>query len=289
MPGKMGSRARKLSVGAVTRYVRANAERAIEALSERPAPSDAAVHAARKRIKKVRAGLRVLREVLGAKRYRRENADARDAARPLSAARDSRVLLEQLSSVARAIPAAERAAIAPVRAALLRDQARARARVPRDARRAVARLRAAHRRAARWPKRGGWRALRQGVRRVYRDARAAFTAASASPTDAALHEWRKEVKYLWHALEIVEPLRPAHIAPLAREANALADLLGEDHDLAMLRRRIVRSARGAPLRSRAWIQRVIDARRGRLEARALARGRALFRDPPKGFVARLEG
>src|SRR5215467_3047626 len=58
------------------------------------AVSDTDIHAARKHIKRARAVLRLLRETLPAGAYRRQNKLLRDAARPLSVARDAKVLVE---------------------------------------------------------------------------------------------------------------------------------------------------------------------------------------------------
>src|SRR5690348_3769495 len=60
---------------------------------------DSSIHAARKELKKARATLRLLRDALGKTTYKRENTALRDAARPLSEARDGRVLLDALSSL----------------------------------------------------------------------------------------------------------------------------------------------------------------------------------------------
>ena len=45
---------------------------------------DDSIHEARKELKKARATLRLLRDALGKKAYKRENTALRDAARPLS-------------------------------------------------------------------------------------------------------------------------------------------------------------------------------------------------------------
>src|SRR5215510_6281209 len=57
------------------------------------------IHGARKQLKRARATLRVLRAALGDESYRRENVAARDAARPLSKARDEEVLSDALDSL----------------------------------------------------------------------------------------------------------------------------------------------------------------------------------------------
>lgn len=67
--------------------------------------SDEHVHAARKSIKKARAGLRLLREALGEDRYQRENAALRDAGRCLAPLRDATSLREALSAFREQYPA----------------------------------------------------------------------------------------------------------------------------------------------------------------------------------------
>ena len=58
-----------------------------------------AVHACRKRFKRVRATTRLVRDELGADAYGRENAAFRDLGRGLSRARDSEVLVETLDAL----------------------------------------------------------------------------------------------------------------------------------------------------------------------------------------------
>src|SRR5437762_1561268 len=84
----------------IRRTVRKQLGKAVESLDGgRPLP-DEAVHRARKRLKKARAGLRLLRKALGGRAYDRENACCRDAARPLTEVRDARVLVDTLDQLA---------------------------------------------------------------------------------------------------------------------------------------------------------------------------------------------
>src|SRR3954463_9871522 len=61
---------------------------------------DEAIHTARKHLKAARAGLRLLRHVVGDGRYALANRRLRDAARPLSRVRDAKVLIETTARVA---------------------------------------------------------------------------------------------------------------------------------------------------------------------------------------------
>src|SRR4029077_8134747 len=160
---------------------------------------------------------------LGDSIYGRENTALRDAGRPLSRIRDGKVLLESLDIVMdrfgpemRAIP------IEGLRRALRRERTRAR----RDAMKEVAALRLqrellqkAHERAARWPVGDhGWSIVGAGFAHVYGKGRKALAVAERDRTPANLHEWRKQVKYLWHQLQALQPLWPGAIGELADQA-----------------------------------------------------------------------
>ena len=68
-------------------------------LRKRNAFDGAAVHAARKTLKRARASLRLLRDATGKPFYVRENAQLRDAARPLGRVRDAQALRARLESL----------------------------------------------------------------------------------------------------------------------------------------------------------------------------------------------
>src|SRR5687768_12412723 len=77
-----------------------NVEAAVHALRARHL-TDEQIHTARKRLKRARADLRLLRDAIGKTAYARENAALRDAARPLSGVRDTRVLIETCETLFR--------------------------------------------------------------------------------------------------------------------------------------------------------------------------------------------
>src|SRR5262252_6965101 len=72
---------------------------ALKALQGKQPLSDAAVHGARKQLKKGRADLRLLRKALGSQPYAYENTALRDVARPLTAVRDARALMDTLDTL----------------------------------------------------------------------------------------------------------------------------------------------------------------------------------------------
>jgi CHAD domain-containing protein len=135
----------------------------------------------------------------------------------------------------------------------------------------------------------GFDALAPGLRRIYRRGRKAMQRAQADPTNENLHEWRKRVKDLWHAEQIVRPAAPKKMKKLAKRSHALADLLGDDHDLAELSMYVERHPNGFDDRTaQLALMAVIDRRRKELQRRAFRLGRKLYRRSPKQFVQAVE-
>ena len=60
-----------------------------------------------------------------------------------------------------------------------------------------------------------------GLQRIYRRGRLAMRAARKDPSAEHLHEWRKRVKDLWHATEIVGAARPKQLKRLPPRAQAV--------------------------------------------------------------------
>jgi CHAD domain-containing protein len=277
----------------VRRIFRREVGKAIAALRQGGQPlADEVVHDARKRLKKARAALRLLREALGSRLYDRANACCRDAARPLTEVRDAKVLRETLDELAeRGAGAVDAAALDEVRRALRQDQRQVRHVLEeRDLGPVEESLEALREWAKDWPVgRRGWSVLGAGLKRVYRSGRDSFTEARQGPSLANLHEWRKQVKYLWHQLQVLRPMRPAVMEELARQAHDLADSLGDDHDLAVLRARLQEKPGRFPEQPVAALVGLIDRRRGELQEQALALGRRLYQERPKQFAGRLKG
>jgi CHAD domain-containing protein len=110
------------------------------------------------------------------------------------------------------------------------------------------------------------------------------------PTVKKLHEWRKQAKYLRYQLELLCAVWPGMMEPLAGQADHLGDLLGDDHDLAVLRQMLTQHPeRFDDEEELALLFALIDRRREELETEANLLGRWLFQDSPKDFAQRLKG
>ncbi len=276
---------------ALRRATRYFVRRAARALAS-PHLSDTALHDARKDLKRSRTSLRLLRPALGEPIYRRENALLRDAAHTLNAARDAKVLTQTLQSLRRNHRALRSDAdVGELLRALQADQASLRRRM-REHPAQLARTRSALERlcgrVTHWPVGTyGWSVLGPALKRIYKSGRRTQPTQRPRVTDRALHEWRKQAKYLRYALEILAPIRPGRLARLARQAEQLTDSLGEAHDLVILsqKARIFAKQERADLRP---LFTIIDQQRERLNLDALSRGAQLYRAKPGDWQRPLE-
>ncbi|HEY3730980.1 MAG TPA: CHAD domain-containing protein [Steroidobacteraceae bacterium] len=278
------------AAAAVRGAARGHVEEAVRALRS-TRPSGDQVHLARKAIKKGRAALRLLRVTLAKVTYRRENEAMRAAAHALDPVRDATVLLRALVGLrARRAPLARDRATAALMRTLQQRQRLAQHELrARPERLAAARstLDQVQARARRWHVRhDGWRTLGPAFRRIYRTGRRAARHAKRRPDSLTLHEWRKQIQYLRHALQILEPLQPKVPAKAAHRARQVADFLGEDHDLALLRAAASDFARQRQL-SATTLLAAIDRRRKHLQARAIPIGQQLFLRRARKMEARV--
>jgi hypothetical protein len=129
--------------------------------------------------------------------------------------------------------------------------------------------------------------LANGFRRIYRRGRQASSAAQQNPTMENLHELRKRGKDLWHATQLVHECQPRRAALIARRAHELSDLLGEEHDLAILRERAVSERSVFGPGELELLETRIERRRKRLRRKALSRAARLYRRKPRTMVRRL--
>jgi CHAD domain-containing protein len=248
----------------------------------------------RKCFKKVRAALRLVREDLGDELYREENLCFRDAARLVREVRDAKMLVETVDKfppqqLAQPI---EPAALAKIRAVLLAnlkdvtDQARE-DKVFAAAQDAATQVRA---RLSDWKiERDGWAAVENGLRRTYRTGYRALALAAKTSNVKILHEWRKQARHLRNQLQLLEPAWTDREKELGDQAHQLTQLLGDDHDLAVLRETLAAdpTAYGGH-RVLKGLFTFIDRQRKELQQQAFAVGQKLYKDPPKTFTARME-
>jgi len=277
------------------RIARGQLDAEIEELAGQPNRRlDEAVHETRKRLKRLRAALRLERSAIGAEIYRRENAAFRDLGKRLSAPRDAMVLIETLDELTdRFRDELPPDATGPLRARFEQMHERALTSLRRDEATIEAvrgELEAARERSAAWTfDAEGFEALRPGLERIYRRGRRSMRAAADEPSNECLHEWRKRSKDVWHAVQILRPADPKRMKKLGQRAHRLSDLLGDDHDLAVLRAQVERAGGSFEREaSRTALLAVIDRRRLSLQSDAFKLGAKVYDAPPKSFRRSVE-
>lgn len=265
-------------------------DRGLEHIRSFEAAPDIAVHETRKRLKELRALLRIVRGGIGERGYRFENRHLRDTGRLLSPARDAAVLLETLE-ILRAHPEAAHIAeeleelaerLAPAYQA---EMERLKAHnVPQQVEES---LNALMRRVMTWPiRREGFAVLESGLLRVYRNAADAMERSAEKPTDEHLHEWRKQTKHFWYQVRMLAPAWPSVLNGLAETLHDLSDVLGRDHDLAVFSeacRRHELPGRRIPL-----LPTLIRRRREEIRKNLWIAGARPFAEEPEAFAGRME-
>jgi CHAD domain-containing protein len=257
------------------------------------ADAEVQVHEARKAFKRLRTTARLARDGLGRDVRRRENRTWRDAGRRLAGARDAAVILETLDALTGHYDSeVPDGAFAGLRQDLAASHEAARAELDgetRDREDVLRELEAGRERVQDWTFVGAPDFLSKGLQRIYRRGRRAYRQARTDPTTENLHEWRKRTKDLWHAAQILRPADPKRLRPLARAAHDLSDLLGDDHDLAVLRAEALRGRRTyfVDAAERDSLLTLIDRRRAGLRQAALELGAKVYAPKPRKLGKRV--
>lgn len=244
-----------------------------------------AVHGARKDMKKLRTVLRLLCDELPRDLYQEEMQCYRGAARALSAARDAEVKLATLDDLVGWTGELPGEAVEAWRQILAREREAA-INTGADPEEVVDRLEAGLARIEGWRLKGdSWAMIGGTFKRSYRRGRQAMRVAEKDPSETNFHQWRKRAKDLWYELRLLSGAWSETLDPFADEAHRLSDLLGDHHDLAVLRADL-RERRLGEEETR-LLEAAIEARQTDLAGDAFPLGRRLHAERPKAFGRRL--
>ncbi|MDB6021502.1 MAG: hypothetical protein JWQ04_1359 [Pedosphaera sp.] len=274
---------------AIRRITQKQVECILSELShQRPGHTEKAIHEARKDLKKARAVLRLVRNELGGRVYRRDACRLRNVAHALATQRDVEA---QLKTVEKFLG---RHRGRNIRAAWLKLSRFLRERRRKllnqkngDGKKLTADLCATRRHIKHWPvDEIKWHDLACGIRRTYERGLQAFRVAARARTPANLHEWRKRVKDLWYQSRILKPVQQEAITAFADRLKRLSDYLGDEHDLFM----IEESAKNAGLDCGELeaVSRLVCTHRAKLQEQAFELGRRLYSEKSSEFAARIE-
>ncbi len=250
-----------------------------------------AIHGARKALKRTRSALRLAQTGPGRGVARREDGRLRDCGRALSGTRDADVMAATMEALAERYTGQMAAGtFTAVREQLAVRGDGVRAGLEPLVLGETETLRSVAERLVQWPVEDvTWKHLLSGVERSYARGRKAFARAGRNPTVDDLHDWRKRVKDLDFQQRLLHDAWPQVLSAHAREAHRLSELLGEDHDLAVLGA-LLEGEHGPAQRVAADTEPLLDViarRRSDLQGRAQVLGRRVYGDPPADFAGRL--
>ena len=266
---------------ALWRLLRGDIVGAREALASGNGSRDEQVHRARQQLKRARSTLSVLKPVLGhhARDLKRSIAAA---ARLLAGARDADVVAATARSLRETVGASDDAGLNRVVAELDRKAEEAhRHDTPVDE--VIERLSLIDTAIDGLSCRIDGEALfERAIAAAYADGRKAMTRARSSLSTPDLHAWRKEVKVLWHLVRLGRKRLARSIRDTADDLNRLGDVLGYDHDHAVLAERLAL----APDADHSLMRQLsmIAKERQSLEKEAFTLGEIIYRPKPKTFA-----
>jgi len=268
----------------IRRIATGEIRQALAAIDDREMPEADVIHLVRQQLKRLRALIRLPRGCFGA--FRREDRAFRDLGRRLAGSRDADVLAQTLAAM---IKAAHLTGSKALREQLLASNWRPPE--PRDLRKLLQDeiapgLFAALRRVKKWRfDQNGFASIGEGLAHVYAGMQREQTISAQQPSAANFHQWRKEVKYHANQLALLKPAAPDLVKGARKAADRLGELLGEHHDLDVLRAALLEIR--SDDEQRAKLLGAIGERSAHLEVEAFRIGDELIAQSPRDFRRRV--
>jgi CHAD domain-containing protein len=247
------------------------------------------LHGVRVDLKKSRSLLRLMRPALSVELYGREMDALRQSARAISAARDADVLPATMRRLrARYFGYVSQGTYDVLKERLAQGVHEGAAQAALAGQ--IELLREARQRVDAWSLRElRWADILDEFRCTYQRGRKAFGRAQRQPSVENLHEWRKRTKDLQYQLRLLRAAWPTVLAAYVQQAHRLADLLGDDHDLAVLISVISDSAEAAgQVPTADSVIELAERRRLELQTKAWLLGQRLYGESPKELRRRMK-
>jgi len=280
-------------VRAVQQIAREQVDRMIAEVDAAAGREHATVHTVRKRCKKLRGLIRLVRpQFKGSKTYEQENASYRDAASLLSFMRDAQSIIESYDALLKHYPdAADPAQFQSIRERLV-GRREAAAQDDSNLNERIGEFRdqmsTARERIGRWKFRAaGFAMLEEGLEKTYSRGRRSMKQAFARPSTESFHEWRKHIKYHWYHCRLLQGIWKDSMKTRGAAARELSELLGDDHDLAMLAATLMSESIAEPNTGGSSIHALIQQRRTELQTQARALGSRMYAEKPAAFTDRM--
>ena len=278
----------------VHRVAREQIDKALKEIADEQLDRHEAVHQVRKRCKKLRGLLRLVRGSLSdPDAYSFENGYFRDAARSLSALRDAEALIEAYDKLLNGCDAGtDVRRLSCIRDGLVSHKQRI-SRETQDLAEALStfagKMEESRSRIDIWRlDTDGYEAVAYGLKKTYGRGRRAMEQAYDEPCCETFHEWRKRVKYHWYHCRLLRNVWRPVLKARVDELDRLATLLGDYHDLDVLRSQVERMAGQTDPQARDRLGAIMDERQQQLRNEAHPLGAKLFAEKSKHLCRRVE-
>jgi CHAD domain-containing protein len=277
----------------IKRVVKEELEAGLDQLNGKSrANRDEAVHEARKSVKKIRAVLRLMRpELNGA--YDMETRRLRTVGRKLSEFRDAGAIVETFDNLKKKYRNDLRKhSLDSIRRRLvkLRDEAEKKVETGDAFKKLAGTLEDAAKDVKTWPlQTDGFSAIAPGIEDAFRRARRAMVRARKDPRPENFHEWRKAVKDHWYHVRLLESLWSDVMRAHEKSLKDLESWLGEDHNLVVLRERIVADPDSyGGQKETDLVLDLIDKYQKELRDNALSLGERIYEERLRQFTRRMK-
>ena len=270
------------------RIAREHISRALNELGEGDVAADA-VHESRKTIKRLRALLRLVRPEIAEKAFKARSAGLRNAGHMLSGQRESKVLSDTIAKLEAQFGEDGARILTPFKLAAANALRASNTTLDNDAATTLrALLETEGRRLEKLKlRKDGLQVLATGLAQSYGKGRRALAKAYKSPSDVHFHDLRKTVQWHWRHMALLSRAWPEYFEVRINAARELSQLLGDDHDLAMLQL-TAEDLHKTESTDFAPVIRLARARQEELRADCFERARRLFAERPEDFVRRIE-
>lgn len=251
------------------------------------------VHEIRKSFKKIRAILRMVRYELGHHLYKSKNIIFRDLGRLLAPLRDSDVFIgtwqylspalkgkishQQISGTMRKIKnrqkkilysfMEDKSTLTMLKRSLQQEKSET-SNLPLE--------------------KNDFSLFHDGILCIFERGRNEMKRAQQLCTKENMHNWRKRVKYLWYHVQLLQNIWPGVLSEYETILKELADILGEEHDLADLESLI---SSNKFIRNREYLKKIIEViKQERYQKQEVSwpLGLRIYNEKPTSFVNRLQ-
>jgi CHAD domain-containing protein len=250
--------------------------------------SDEAIHDARRRVKKIRAIIRLVRPVLD--KEHRADPELRRVSKMLAPVADGQGVIDTLNQLLkryrRELPPKTAEAI---RSDLIDRGRRIDTQASKDGvlEKAQLTLRAERQRVKQWKiNADGFRAVAPGLKASVRRARSSMVDAWLHPTAAHHHTWRRHVKNHWFHVRLLGARCGYRLQSYQRQLEALDGILGEYHNLVLLHEVLV-SDTALPQTEVARCLSIVERYQRALRRNAHVLGIRVYSEKPRRFVRRV--